>query len=152
MNLPRPFAWVWLDDAPEQGRPLWKSNLGGPCYVHYQDHMYDFLVRTEPARRFVPDLAVLGRYAGTYKHEGIGVMEFRVVGGELLLRLPWQEREIPGIAVDNEHVAYEDFGLVTFHGQADGGVLAMEWWTNLLSLCRSDDLFQFSGLARELLL
>jgi hypothetical protein len=114
--------------------------------------MYDFLVRTEPARRFVPDLAVLGRYAGTYKHEGIGVMEFRVVGGELLLRLPWQEREIPGIAVDNEHVAYEDFGLVTFHGQADGGVLAMEWWTNLLSLCRSDDLFQFSGLARELLL
>src|SRR5215472_11781954 len=54
LTVPRPFAWVWQGDSPERGRPLWKSILAGPCYAHYQDHMYDFLVRIDLALRFVP--------------------------------------------------------------------------------------------------
>lgn len=56
LTVPRPFAWVWQGDPPEKGKPLWKSILAGPCYAHYQDHLYDFLVRTDPALRFIPDL------------------------------------------------------------------------------------------------
>ena len=133
LTVPRPFAWVWQGDPPEKGKPLWKSILAGPCYAHYQDHLYDFLVRTDPALRFIPDLTIIQQYAGTYSHERIGALAFRISGRDLLLRMPWQEQEIPGLALDNTHIAYEDFGLITFHTTPDGAVSSLEWWTNLFT-------------------
>jgi len=133
LTVPRPFAWVWQGDSPERGRPLWKSILAGPCYAHYQDHMYDFLVRIDLALRFVPDLTIMQRYTGNYNNERLGVMVFCVSDENLLLRIPSQEQEIPGLAVDNTHIAYEDFGLITFHTAADGTVSSLEWWTNLFT-------------------
>ncbi len=55
-----------------------------------------------------------------------------------MLRLPWQEQEIPGLAVDDTHVAYEDFGLITFHAEADGTVPSLEWWVNLFTFTDED--------------
>src|SRR5215467_4852685 len=128
LTVPRPFAWVWHGDSPEQGKPLWKSILASPCYAHYQDHFYNFLERTDPAQRFAPDPVAMQKCVGSYKHVQIGTLAFRVSGAKLMLRLPWQEREIPGLAVDNTHVAYEDFGLISFHAEADGYVASLEWW------------------------
>ena len=71
--------------------------------------------------------------AGSYSHERIGALAFRISGHDLLLRMPWQEQEIPGLALDNTHIAYEDFGLITFHTTLDGAVSSLEWWTNLFT-------------------
>lgn len=129
LNIARSFAWVWQGDSPEQGKPLWKSILGGPCYAHYQDHMYDFLVRTDPSHRFVPDPTIMQRYAGSYLNEQIGTLAFRVADNTLLLCIPWQEQEIPALALDNRRFAYEDFGLITFNTAEDNTALSLEWWT-----------------------
>lgn len=138
LTIPRPFAWVWHGDSPEQGKPLWKSILASPCYAHYQDHFYDFLVRTDPALRFAPDPVVMQKCVGAYKHEHVGTLAFRIVGNKLMLRLPWQEQEIPGLAVDDTHVAYEDFGLISFHTATDGNVASLEWWVNLFTRTGED--------------
>jgi len=133
LSIPRPFAWVWQGDSPEQGKPLWKSILAGPAYAHYQDHLYDFLVLTDPARHFVPDPTIMQRYAGTYTHERKGTLMFRLSGKDLLLHMLRQKQEILGIALDNVRFAFENFGLVTFQTDVNGVASSLEWWTHLFT-------------------
>jgi hypothetical protein len=73
------------------------------------------------------------RYAGIYKHERKGMLIVRLSGKDLLLHLPGQEQEIPGIALDSERFAFENFGLVTFQTDIDGVASSLEWWTHLFT-------------------
>lgn len=132
LAIPRPFSWVGSGDETEQ-QPLWQSILAGPCYAHYQDHLYDFLMRTDPARRFIPDVSTMQRCTGTYTHQRIGSLTFRCSDHELWLRLSWQDAEIPGLTLDNTRFAYQDFGLITFSLADDEPAHALEWWTHLFT-------------------
>ena len=67
---------------------------------------------------------------GTYTYPPVGNLTFCVVNDCLMLRLSWQEQEIPGLALDDTGITYENFGLVRFHVAEDGSVATLEWWKN----------------------
>lgn len=123
------FAWLTDEDGSE---PLWESIVAGPGCCHYHDHFYDLLARTEPANRFVPDPTRLQAFAGIYVDDR--ALVFYVADNNLIMKgllhgnNPQPDLEIPGLAVDNTHFAFKDFGLVTFQQALDGTVPALEWW------------------------
>lgn len=124
----------WLDEELE-GEPLWRAIAAGPGLAHYQDHFYDLLQRIDPAARFVPGIAQMVPYAGTYASPRQMSLTFRIANGSLMLSTSWPgyEQEMSGLALDSERFTYENFGLITFHKAADGTFPKVEWWTHIFT-------------------
>ncbi len=117
--------YPWLDV-----QPLWRRIARGPGIGHYQAHLYDLWLRIEPARRFVPDTALLERLAGTYA-AGDEQRTFAVESDHLLM-LGGRDGQLrkPCVALDPVHFAYEEGGTVTFDVEEDGTARGMEVWTH----------------------
>lgn len=126
LNTAYPFAWGELNQG-ENGRPLWVSALAGPGYAHYQDHIYDFLIRLEPSQRFTPDPERLASYIGTYTSPGKAPFTISVEDGQLVAHRKGQIYS--GLALDETRFAFKDLGLITFDLIRDGTMQTLEWWT-----------------------
>lgn len=119
------FAWM----ADEHGDyPLWDMIVAGPGCCHYHDHFYDLLTRTDPEKRFVPDLVSLNAFAGIYIDSRQRTLIFHVVENSLHLNVTWRGRKLSSLALDERRFVYEDFGLVTFQPALGGTVSVVEWW------------------------
>lgn len=126
LNTIYPFAWGELNQG-EKGRPLWVSALAGPGYAHYQDHMYDLLLRLEPSQRFRQRPDSLASYAGTYALPERTPFMFSVEDGQLVAHR--RGEAFSSLAFDETRFAFKDLGLITFNLESDGTVSSLEWWT-----------------------
>lgn len=121
-----PFAWGELNQW-DDGRPLWISALAGPGYAHYQDHIYDLLLRLEPSQRCKPGPEKLASHVGTYTHPSKAPFTFTVVDGQLVAHREGQT--FSSIALDETSFAFKDLGLITFDVIRNGTMHTLEWWT-----------------------
>ena len=128
LNTAYPFAWGELDQG-EGSRPLWVSALASPGYAHYQDHIYDLLLRLEPSQRFTINSDRLTSYVGTYTLPLREPFTFLIVGGQLVVHR--KGHTFSGLALDETRFAFEDLGLVTFNPSPNGTVPTIEYWTQI---------------------
>jgi hypothetical protein len=128
LNTAYPFAWGELYQG-ESSRHLWVSALAGPGYAHYQDHMYDLLLRLEPSQICKPSPEKLASHVGTYTHPSRAPFIFTVVDGELVAHR--KGRTFSSIALDETSFAFKDLGLITFDVIRNGTVHTLEWWTRI---------------------
>jgi hypothetical protein len=67
-----------------------------------------------------------------YDLDRLGSLELRVTDNipRLDVKLRDLVEDVAGIPLDNVHIAFENFGLVTIHTNNQGSVSSLEWWIN----------------------
>jgi len=60
-------------------------------------------------------------------------LTFSIENANLMLSPSWAPIKLASLALDSTHFAYEDFGLITFHRQADGYISSLEWWSYIFT-------------------
>jgi membrane-anchored glycerophosphoryl diester phosphodiesterase (GDPDase) len=62
-----------------------------------------------------------------------GTLTFSIENANLMLSPSWASTKLINLVLSNTHFAYADFGLITFHHQADGYIPSLEWWSYIFT-------------------
>jgi hypothetical protein len=60
-------------------------------------------------------------------------LTFSIENANLMLSPSWASTKLINLVLNNTHFAYADFGLITFHRQADGYIPSLEWWSYIFT-------------------
>ena len=60
-------------------------------------------------------------------------LTFSIENANLMLSPSWAPTKLASLVLDNTHFVYVDFGLITFHHQADGYIPSFEWWSYIFT-------------------